>query len=311
MINEKLVTGGHIVLSDPCYKKNNGCNAVLEVKHGSWNCGFKKIEDRVSSITIVHESYDFKEIDDELDDTSFEEKDLAVDSGDMCISDESYFDFLTEQDINKLDSYTFSREPNENFVPFEEALPYKDLFEQWYALIDEVLDKYKAKIDKNTFRQKGVYYKLVDLINITSFDEDIMEELFYGIKDEESLKKFLGDSYNFERDEDKYQTLLKNIRFIKDADIDDYKKMCIVYVQLIKYELSSYKVFNLTLELCQYALEYERISNDFVWVCKASVVDNQCFVSSAGYGDGFYPYCVYKNENDEIVGVKIFFILDE
>ena len=55
---------------------------------------------------------------------------------------------------------------------------------------------------------------------------------------------------------------------------------------------------------------YERSTPQKIYMPMASVVDDKCFVSSSGYGDGYYPYYIYEEEG-KVVAIEIVFIGDD
>ena len=62
---------------------------------------------------------------------------------------------------------------------------------------------------------------------------------------------------------------------------------------------------------CAEQSENEDFSTEFIPELRARTIDGKCLVSSSGYGDGMYSLYSARNEDGDIVGLKLVFIEEE
>lgn len=293
---KKMNVENNLVLSDPCYKKNNGCNCVLSVKKGTWNTDFcrEPIDDRIASILMVHENSDFEKIKNILETKTHEEKmTLCVDSGTMCICDEKYFDTIhdNKQKIEKIYDATDFYQENPDYIPYIKTDKYKKHLSEMIQRIHETLEKYNAEgneqlLETGALDSYGLYLSAEFCIfrndlTIKYYDENIVNEVFEK-----------------EKNNTKYSEIIS-------SSIDLWQKKCLIYGIFVKEEIRNC-VKNIGLQISK-ELDLNNRTKE-IYMPKADIVDDKCFVSSSGYGDGCYPYYIHKDKNGDIDGIMIRFL---
>lgn len=262
----KIETKGTLVLTDPCYKKiEKGINCFIHVKPGKWNCDYERepVDDRISSIILIHEDFDFDEIKKKLKEKDVEGQ-IAVDSGTASIMDEELYHQLINSDDRKrktmIDAIWEKTDffcDNPNYKPYLETNSFKELCERCSNEFKNYLNGFKI-----TYSPDLILKGLKSSWGLSCSDE--FEEFINSIQKEYNIKE--------------------------KTDIQDNL-----------YEIAE----QYTEESKKLSIENDRTKR--IYNPKADVYENSCYVSSSGYGDGFYDYFIYKID-DEIVGIMIIFI---
>ena len=99
---------------------------------------------------------------------------------------------------------------------------------------------------------------------------------------------------------------IPNPDYIKEEDYPGYED-----VKQYKYELNEEK--RKIYEDWWFVWAKKYLNRDYIYTGRfeAGIKDDKCFVSASGWGDGGYECFVGRNENDEIVSIKIKYIYEE
>lgn len=292
---EQMKVENNLVLSDPCYKKNNGYNKVLSVKKGMWNTDFVTTSDnRIASIMMIHADSDFEKVKNALYSNEEEIDALGVDSGTMCICDEKYFDEIYENKEKRDEIYKaadYKRQKNPNYVPYVETKPYERYLSEMLKKINKTMKKYNLEGDENLLEkgaisEYGLYSSTEFMLfrqslNVTYYDENLVNDVFEKLKNDSCYSEVIS------------------------SQLDLWRKKCMIYDLFVKNEIR-----NCIKDIgCQIMVEMDlHKRSEYDLIPQAGIVNNKCFVASSGYGDGFYPYYINKDEKEEIDGIMILFI---
>lgn len=105
-----------------------------------------------------------------------------------------------------------------------------------------------------------------------------------------------------------------NPQYKKFIETDFYKKHENIYAQYKKNEISDKDYMKHLIEFQKEIAKYsqnEDFSTEFIPETSAGTIDDKCLVSSSGYGDGIYSLYAARNEDRDIVGLKLVFIEEE
>lgn len=277
-----ITLGSKVMVSDPCYGLNTWCQGVLEnVLPGIYRCevvhsdegdwGVRVAEIRVTNVNYAVDSFD-----------KLEDFDVGVDSGTAGIFDYEYYaryhtDTSEREHVNehwyheccdKTDGYVI----NPNYVSFLDLVDYKVCLMGFRGELNELKKKYpELDVDTPYEREINHYHELVN----------------------DKLKLDLSD-------------LLETLRELSNVLSKDYKPVektegekALSDVE-IKYSLMLGKLWeNHRNSECGRKEIYRSTGN---------TIDGLGFVSSSGYGDGFYNCWTAHNEDDKVVGIAIEFI---
>lgn len=262
-------------VSDPCYDVNTWCAGTLDnVLTGTYKCYSQDVDTgdwgvRIASIEVRHEDYL------DVEPTELQNIDVGVDSGQAGIYDYDYF-AKNKEDKDREDAWyervcvhTGGYFNNPNYMPFTQTPIYKAAIMSFRNALDDIKSKY-PELDIET-----VYMELIDHYNdlekpISSFD---LSGLISTLKD---IKETLSDDY------------VPPKRTEAEEELADIK---------LNNELSLHKLWN------QYKNSKQGIEQ--CWKFMASALDNKCLVSSSGDGDGSYTCLVGRNDDGQIVSIKI------
>lgn len=277
-----ITLGGKVMVSDPCYGMNTWCQGVLEnVLPGNYRCEIRYSDEgdwgvRVAEIRATHVNYAV-DIFDKLED--FE---IGVDSGTAGIFDYEYYaryhtDTSEKEHVNKhwynnccdkTDGYVI----NPNYVSFLDLPDYKACLMAFRGELNELKNKYpELDVDVPYEREINHYHELVN--NKPKLDlSDLLETL-------RELNNVLSEDY-------KPVEKTEGEKALSDVEI--------------KYSLMLGKLWE-----NHRNSEYGRKE---IYRSTGNTIDGLGFVSSSGYGDGFYNCWTAHNEDGKVVGIAIEFI---
>lgn len=133
------------------------------------------------------------------------------------------------------------------------------------------------------------------------FDFDYFEEH----QSDDTWQDIVYDTTYTEHQNPQYKTFIETDFYKKHEDIYDlYKKNEISDEDYIKHLIEFQK------EMVNYS-QNEDFSTEFIPELRAGTIDGKCLVSSSGYGDGLYSLYSARNEDGDIVGLKLVFIEEE
>lgn len=274
-----------VILTDPYYNINSDLNKIIAVKKGNHKTSYTRDakENRIASIMAVHENYNINE------DSFIYGGSLAVDSGTMCICDFIYFKDIKERDeksdLDKLWNATDSYIPNPDYIPFNKIDDFTDCLKTVVENVDNELKKYHAVGDKELLTKALGQEEVWVEDEIYLFVKNIKVD-FSLVSDDELEDVYLNNI-------DKHFSNIRKGNINNKQDI--YKNFVVEQIKQL-----------LHLEVVRMKKSIREIPKK-IYMQEANVVDDCCFVSGSGYGDGWYPYYVIK-EKDEIIAIKIVFI---
>ena len=274
----EIVLGDKVRISDPCYDIDTWCAGTLEnVLEGKYMCFSQSSDEgnwgiRVASIEVRHVDFLY------VEPTELQQQiHVGVDSGQAGIYDLDYF-IENRKDKHGEDKWyhrvcnkTCGYFDNPNYVPFTTTFEYKAAIMKLRKELDTLKESYPdINIEDSYLEIINDYIDLEKDISISDINLDgIIETL-------KSLSACLSDDYVPPKRTEAEEKL---------------SEICTSNSMILHKLWKEYKDSNKGNEKC--------------WKNIASTLDNKCLVSSSGYGDGSYDCLVGRNNENQIVSIKI------